>query len=241
MITVSKCFLLFIISITIPLLLANPLINVFKTFGVKQTIREDGPAHHITQKSNIPTLGGVIFLIPVILLTMFLFFTDKDYKNLDLIIVFGSTLVMGTLGFIDDFLKIIKKHNKGVSGWFKLFIQLLLTLILFFYMLPNISNSLPFIPKEIIGLVYFLWIFFVMSGASNSYNLTDGLDGLLCTISIAGFAGYYFLLNNINRPELACFSSIFSLCSLCAPVAISTPLHNRSKLLVLLGSFSGLI
>lgn len=188
---------IFFISITFSLLLGNPLIKLLKSINVKQTIRESGPEHHIKQKSKTPTIGGLIFLIPVFTISLIIFFLKKDFQTLDLIIVLSVTFVLAALGFADDYLKVIKKQNKGISGWTKLFIQLLISLVIFY------------LYRGHEGLICLLWVFFVLSGASNSYNLTDGLDGLLASISILSFFSFLILFFQYGKLELAIFSIIF--------------------------------
>ena len=153
--------ILFVISLILSLIAGNSLIPVLKSINAKQTIRKDGPASHITKKSQTPTIGGLIFLIPVFLITLALCIIKKDFLTLDLRVVLFATLIMAVLGFIDDYLKVRKKHNKGISGWIKLLIQLL------------VSFSLFHIYKEGGSVIYLLWFFFIIAGASNSYNLTD--------------------------------------------------------------------
>ena len=189
---------LIIASLLIPLIIGTPLINFLKSISVKQTIREDGPKEHIYKKSDTPTIGGLIFLMPLFLICFCLCYFKKEFRSLDLFIVLGSTSIMAALGFIDDYLKVIKKQNKGISGWSKLFIQLLISLVIYcFY-------------RENGGLIYLLWIFFIFSGSSNSYNLTDGLDGLLASISIVSFLGLAVLFHQLGNINLTIFSLMFS-------------------------------
>ena len=190
--------ILCLIPLITSLLLGNPIINLLKSLSAKQTIREDGPPDHIKRKSQTPTIGGLIFLIPVFAITLSILIIKKDFQfqTLDLAVVLLATLVMAVLGFVDDYLKVVKKHNKGVSGWIKLFIQFL------------ISLGICFLYKEGNVLIYLIWVFFIFSGASNSYNLTDGLDGLLGSISIVSLIGFSFLFHNYNKPELLLISIV---------------------------------
>lgn len=185
-----------LIPLIISLIIGNPLIKILKSLNAKQTIREDGPSSHKITKSKVPTIGGLIFLIPVFLITICSLLV-KDFQNTNLITVLLVTFAMATLGFADDLLKVLKKHNKGVSGWMKLSIQLLVSIILFL------------IYKEEAGLLYLILVFFVIAGSSNSYNLTDGLDGLLAGISLVSFIGFAFLFNSQNNQELTLLSIAF--------------------------------
>lgn len=190
---------LFLITLSfgITLLIGSPLIHLLKALGSNQAIREDGPKSHLEKKSNVPTMGGIIFLIPAFLLTLAICFIKKDCQTLDLIVVMAVTLVMAILGFTDDYLKIKKQHNKGVSGWIKLLIQFLVSLIIVY--LYNEGDL----------LIYLIWVFFIIAGAANSYNLTDGLDGLVTSVSLASFLGCLFLFNQYNEVALSYLVSIF--------------------------------
>ena len=193
----SFCIVLTLISLILSLLLANPLISFLKSISAKQSIRESGPASHIPSKSGTPTIGGLIFLIPLFTLSLCILFFNKEFFTKDLLVIMAVTFVMALLGFIDDYLKVRKKQNKGISGWTKLFIQFIVAFIIYF------------LYKEDNNLLYLFWIYFILAGAANSCNLTDGLDGLLTSVSIVGFSGFFVLLHFLDKPELLLFISIF--------------------------------
>ncbi len=186
----------FLISLLLSLLLGKPIINILKSLDAKQFIREDGPSHHVINKSKTPTMGALIFLIPIFLLSFIQLFFIKGFQNKDFIALLIVTFVLALLGFTDDIQKVLKKTNKGVSGWMKLFIQLLLSAYLFF------------IYKEGSSFFYLIWVFFIIAGSSNSFNLTDGLDGLLGSISIVSFLGFAVLFLFLGKPDLVFFSLI---------------------------------
>ena len=189
--------ILFLTSLGISLILGSPTIKLLKSLGIRQSIRIDGPPEHLKRKPNIPTIGALIFLIPVFLLSLLLYFLKKDFQTIDLIVVLTITFIMACLGFIDDYLKVLNKHNKGISGWTKLFIQFLVSLA--------ISQTY----NEGLGLIYLLWCFFIIAGATNSYNLTDGLDGLLASVSLVSFLGFSFFLSQVGKTELSYMAIIF--------------------------------
>jgi len=190
-------FLLFLASVLSSLLLGKPVIKFLKRLSTVQTIREDGPTRHVQEKAHTPTIGALIFLIPVLSFSVLALYFSKEFRTLDFIVVFCTTLVLSFLGFLDDYLKVIKRHNKGVSGYIKLFVQLLISFVIFY------------LYKEERSILYFLLVYFVIAGASNSYNLTDGLDGLLASVSIASFIGFIVLLNLHAKFELLALSVLF--------------------------------
>lgn len=189
-------FFLFFISLVLALLVGLPLISIFKKLGAKQHIREEGPPGHKIQKKDIPTFGGAIFLLPVSILIPITCIINKEFQSLDIFAVLLITLISSSTGFIDDLLKIRKRRNKGISGWSKIFIQITLAVFLFL------------IYKENAPLVFLIWYFFVISGASNAFNLTDGLDGLAASISFASLLGIACQLHLLNKPELSIFCVI---------------------------------
>lgn len=193
----SSC-ILFIGSLVLSLITGKFLIPILKSLNAKQSIREDGPSSHIRLKSHTPTIGGLIFLIPILLIVLVLCSIKRDFLTVDLVVVICTTFIMAVLGFVDDYLKVRKKHNKGVSGWLKLLIQFLVAFSIFYIYKEERSN-----------ILYFFWFFFIIAGASNSYNLTDGLDGLLGSISLVSFIGFLVLFQQAGNHELSAFSMIF--------------------------------
>ena len=190
-------FLLFLLPFFIALIIGNPLIVLLKSLKAKQIIREDGPSRHITEKSNTPTIGGLIFLIPLFLIILLSVLFNKQFLTTNLMVVLSTTFSLALLGFIDDYLKVVKRNNKGISGWTKLLVQLLISIIIFV------------LYKENRGLIFLPWVYFVMAGASNSYNITDGLDGLVGSLAFLSFAGFMVLQGQYNNLELQAFCLIF--------------------------------
>ena len=171
-----------------------PLLYHFK-FG--QSIRKEGPKRH-NLKSGTPTLGGiVIFLVSFFLwLTLLLFnhyFNSQTIFNiLQLLIPF---LGFGLIGFIDDFLIIIKKNNVGLHPKTKLLLQILIAIIsTLLYQLMNRNNVLNFFGESLyLSFFYLIWIVIGFVGFSNATNLTDGIDGLLGGCSTISFTGIYLI------------------------------------------------
>lgn len=165
-----------------------PLLHRFK-FG--QSIREEGPAHHQV-KAGTPTMGGVIILISVILTTL-----KFAFGSLDTLMLLLATVGFGLIGFADDFIKIAKKRNLGLTAKQKLMFQSLVTLILFGLLIWQQGGShafsihIPFSNWALsIGFFYILFLLIVLVGTTNAVNLTDGLDGLLSGCAIMVFAAY---------------------------------------------------
>jgi len=161
--------------------LAPYLINKLKRLKLQQKVREDGPKTHLS-KEGTPTMGGILIIISIVL-TAFLW---MDLKNPYLWIMIIATLGYGTIGCIDDYLKIKSNSTKGLKACYKFIFQIVLTIgiSIFLYYNPldpySTKLSVPFFKKWLIdlGIFYIPFTIFVIVGASNAVNLTDGIDGL---------------------------------------------------------------
>lgn len=151
-----------------------------------QQILEDGPVWH-KKKQGTPTMGGLIFILGIcIALTVALLI---DF-NIHLLMMLLISLGFGVIGFIDDYIKVVKKRNLGLTAWQKLILQGALSII--YVMVLNKTGDLsteiiiPFVAKTIVmpWWLYIPFILFVVIGTVNSVNLTDGLDGLATSITI---------------------------------------------------------
>ncbi|MCR8641919.1 phospho-N-acetylmuramoyl-pentapeptide-transferase [Paenibacillus sp. N1-5-1-14] len=191
----------FILSIIMgPLFI--PLLRRLK-FG--QTIREDGPQGHL-KKQGTPTMGGIIIMLALSIAA--LQFSDKTMSFFVLII---ATLGYGLVGFLDDYIKIVFKRSLGLTARQKLIGQLLVSAIvcvLLVSMGHSTEISIPLIDVKFnLGWFYFPIMVFVMLGATNAVNLTDGLDGLLAGTSAIAFGAYTIIAMNNTQPEVAIFAS----------------------------------
>ena len=146
---------------------------------IGQFIREDGPQAH-QQKAGTPTMGGVLILFAVAVATLLW----ANLTNAFIWVALLVTLSYGTVGFVDDYLMLIKKRNKGLSARQKIVLQLLLALAagVWLYMLKDFNTTVtfPFFKRLApdLGWGYIFFTVLVIVGTSNAVNLTDGLDGL---------------------------------------------------------------
>ena len=158
-----------------------------KQFG--QYIREEGPSSHL-KKSGTPTMGGVIFLLPVILFSI-IFLRNGSYEFYFLL---SLILLYMFIGGIDDYSKVMKKQNEGLTSSQKIIMQIVAAITLYVLFLhKNIDTSIqiPFIHENIqLGWLYSLFVVFLIIGSSNATNLTDGIDGLLTGNSIVTFIAF---------------------------------------------------
>lgn len=191
-----------------------------------QPIRLDGPQSHLITKVGIPTMGGIMIIISVLVSTVLW----ADLTNLYIWITLFITISYGLIGFRDDYLKITKRNSKGLSGKQKLLMQIVIAFLsnlsVYLIMDPNYASHLavPFFKNILIDLGYFSFIFtiIVVIGSSNAVNITDGLDGLaivpiaLCALCFAIisylvgnsiFANYLQVHHIVKTGELTIFCS----------------------------------
>ena len=160
-----------------------------------QPIREDGPESHIVAKAGTPTMGGFMILLGIGISTLLW----ADLTNPYVWAVIIVTVSYGLVGFLDDYLKVTKRSSAGVSGKFKLLVQCLVAggVAVWLSDYQGATLALPFTKQATIdlGMFYIPFVILVIAGASNSVNLTDGLDGLaIVPVMIAagafGFIAY---------------------------------------------------
>ena len=184
-------------SMLVVFIIGTPFINYFSVKQIHNPIRDDGPELHIIKKIGTPTMGGLLILMG--LFSGVLLWGDlQNTFNWFLIYIVGS---FGLLGAYDDLKKIKNKNSAGISSKYKFLIQILISLIgiiiLSFFSEPaDIKNLyVPFFKIVVINLGWFFVPFylFVIVGASNAVNLTDGLDGLATVPVILVAACFAFI------------------------------------------------
>jgi phospho-N-acetylmuramoyl-pentapeptide-transferase len=184
-------------ALLLSLLLGPWVIERLRELQVKQYIREEGPkAHH--KKAGTPTMGGVLIVAAIVIPTLLW----ADLRNPYVILATGATLAFGTIGFVDDYNKVVRKRNMGLRPRAKFSLQVLTCVAVGIVLLSLQSQgvystqlSVPFFKRLHPDLVIssllahdFIWplayvpfvlfLVLVIVGCSNAVNLTDGLDGL---------------------------------------------------------------
>ena len=204
-------FIFLLLAFAFTALLVPVAIPLLKRMKFGQSIRAEGPESHMA-KTGTPTMGGLTYLIPTILLALAaLFFVDDIYKMLVLIIV---TVGFGLIGFIDDYIIVVKKDNTGLSSKQKFLAQIAVSIIVYIIManwIPDITDSIHIPGTEWsipLGFLFVLWIIFWLVGFSNAVNLTDGLDGLATGLSIIAFGAFLTVAWMYHEDEIALFLSI---------------------------------
>ncbi len=181
----------------------------FKQIG--QVIRDDGPQSHLS-KSGTPTMGGALILVAIAISTLLW----ADLNNRYIWVVLLVTMLFGVIGFIDDYIKLVRQDPNGLASRYKYFWQSVVGTgaAVFLYTSATIPAEteliIPFFKDVIIplGAWYILLAYLVIVGSSNAVNLTDGLDGLaiMPTVMVAGALGLFSYL--AGHAEFARYLSI---------------------------------
>lgn len=171
-----------IISFVLTLALGVAIIPMLRRLKLGQNIRDDGPKSHFS-KAGTPTMGGIMFVIPIVLVSLALSARSYDF----VIAAVLSTLGFGVIGFIDDFIGTYMKRSLGLRAYQKILGQIIIAVLFAFFAYRSCGSTIyiPFTNMEWdLGYFYIPIIAFIMVGTVNSVNLTDGLDGLASGVTV---------------------------------------------------------
>lgn len=220
----------------------------FKQFG--QSIRDDGPESHF-KKRGTPTLGG-IFIIGSVLISALFVGNYNSYSFVMTLIVMTSFFL---LGWIDDYLKVIKKNSDGVSAKMKLLWQFATALVVSYYLIAlgviNTKLYFPFFKDPImdLGIYYIFFSSFVIVGSSNAVNLTDGLDGLVTgpvitsasTFALLSYlAGHSRMANYLLIPYVESSAELTVLCAAIVGASVGFLWYNCNPAQIFMGDVGSL-
>ena len=192
-------------ALSISLIIGPIVIKKLIDKKLYQSIRTDGPKSHITNKADIPSMGGIIIIISIVLSTLLW----ADILNKNIWILLFVILSFGGIGFYDDYKKFILSSSDGIKGKTKLFYQIVFSGVVASYIFYTSSNEMeimltaPFFKDFALylGVFFIPWVIFVITGSSNAVNLTDGLDGLAilpCILIAAAFVLFAYVEGNFN-------------------------------------------
>jgi len=194
-------------ALALSLLLGPWMIERLRAMQVQQYIREEGPKRH-QEKAGTPTMGGLLIVSAIVIPTLLW----ADLRNPYVLLAIAATVAFGTIGFVDDYNKVVRKHNRGLTAAGKFLLQVLTCAFVGAVLVGlqakgtySTQLSVPFLKKLHPDLViesarnlpviwpiayvpFVLFLVVVIAGLSNGVNLTDGLDGLAigCTVIAAG-------------------------------------------------------
>jgi len=193
-----------ITSLFVSFFMGPYVVKSLKKHQTDQIIRDDGPPTH-KKKAGTPTMGGLLILISVGISSFFW----VDLQNVLAVAALFALYSFGAVGLADDYLKVVKKDPKGIGAKRKILAQIVLSLVIGYllkghlglhsqeFLVPFFKQITPHLPV----VLYLLFAFLVIVGASNAVNLTDGLDGLAIlpvTICSASYALLCYLAGNIK-------------------------------------------
>ena len=179
-----------------------PFLHKIK-FG--QSVRKEGPKSHMA-KTGTPTMGGIVFvLVPILVMAILNY---KAFLTPEMLIVVFAYLGYALIGFIDDFLIVVKKNNDGLKPSMKFLMQSVLAVIFYFAytQIAKTTIQIPVLHMTLeLGFLYFILIFFMFTCESNAVNLTDGLDGLCAGTSLIAIAPFVIFALLQKNNDLAMF------------------------------------
>jgi phospho-N-acetylmuramoyl-pentapeptide-transferase len=191
-------------------LVGKPVINWLRSRGIGKSIRVEGPASHQV-KTGTPTMGGLIFLIPLVFL-MAIFMDLFLYKSL--LLPLGIVISCGILGGVDDYLSTVGHNRGGMTARFKMAWLLVIGIAaacVLYYPLDLHKMNVPFLTAPLdIGILYIPVAAFLIAGTANAINFTDGLDSLAGGTSAIAFVSYGIIAYLQHQPQIVylCFAVV---------------------------------
>lgn len=223
-----------VISFFITLILGPIIIPMLKRLKVGQSIREEGPKSHL-KKNGTPTMGGIIIFIALVITLV-----TSGMLNKDMYVLLFATFGFGLIGFVDDYIKVVKRRNLGLKAYQKLIGQIVLAIILAIYQCSTsvLGTKLivPFLSNQYIdlGILYIPFIVFVVVGTVNSVNLTDGLDGLASGVTLIVLSFFGIVALTWGMSSISIFSTAL------AGACLGFLIHNAHPAKVFMGDTGSL-
>ena len=220
MLIMTKSVLAMMISFIFSIICALYVIPKLKKMKANQSLSIYLEERH-SEKKGTPTMGGLIFIIPTIISIVSLFLMNKITFSYNLLIVIFTFLGYALIGFIDDYLIIKRRNNRGLTENQKMLMQIIIAIIFFYLFMKAGNEPLLWIHtinfKWDIGWFYGVFILFILVASSNAVNITDGLDGLAGGLSVIAFLAFGLIswntgwLSGYEDIAIFCFILIGSL------------------------------
>ncbi len=194
MLILAKSILGLMLGFVLSLIAAVILIPLLRKLKVGQSVSRLINERHL-QKDGTPTIGGLIFIIPTLLIMLILYLRHSIDLNANIVIILFVFIAYGLLGFVDDYLKVKYHNNKGLPTLVKLAIQTVIAIVFYIIFMKNggdttvVISSLNNLTLPL-GWGYGIFIFLVLVGTTNAVNITDGLDGLAGGLSVMAFLAF---------------------------------------------------
>lgn len=249
--TVRSIFAL-LTALSISLLMGQKIIDWLQKLQIGQVIRNDGPESHLSKRGT-PTMGGTLIVASITTSIILWANLSNPYVWITLFVLLGYAII----GFIDDYLKVVRKNTDGLIARWKYFWQSVIALaaafIIYSFGKDTAATQLvvPFF-KDImpqLGLIFILLAYFVVVGAGNAVNLTDGLDGLAIMPTVfvaAGFAlvawatGNYHFAEYLDIPHIKYGSELMIVCTAIVGAGLGFLWFNTYPAMVFMGDVGSL-
>lgn len=216
-------------------------IPLLKKINCRQHVSQVIGERHL-KKEGTPTMGGIIFIVPVLITLFLLYLRGSIELNHNLIILLFVFLAYAFLGFIDDWLKVKYHNNQGLRISTKFLIQMVIALIFFYIFMKNggepvlkISSLNLVLPM---GWTFGLFILFLLVGTSNAVNITDGLDGLCGGLSMIAFVAFGIITWNTTWMEG--YQEVAIFCFVLVGALLGFLLFNSNPAKVFMGDLGSL-
>lgn len=205
--------ILLIISFLIAYFLGPKFLPVLRKLKFGQTVRDDGPQSHL-QKNGTPTMGGIIFIFAFIATGVIAILLVPQATR-DVLFALAFVVLFGLVGFIDDYIKVVKKRSLGLRAREKIILQLVFaTGLAYFQMKTSPLGTgiiVPFTSITIdLGILYIPFLVFIIIALVNSVNLTDGLDGLASIVTIIVATAFGAIASLMNYIGVSHFMAIIA-------------------------------
>lgn len=215
MLILAKSILGLMLGFVLSLIVSVIAIPLLRKFKIGQSVSHLINERHL-KKDGTPTMGGLIFIFTTFVILLLLYLRGSINITSNLIILIVVFLSYGLLGFVDDYLKVKYRNNKGIPTLVKLFFQTIIAII--FYVIYRQNGGDPVVEISFLnasinlGWAYGIFILLVLVGTTNAVNITDGLDGLAGGLSVITFLAYGVIAWGANwivgYQEIAIFSFV---------------------------------
>lgn len=241
MLTLAKSTLAMMIGFIFAVLIGLILIPLLKRLKAGQRISIYLKDQH-SKKAGVPTMGGLLFVIPTFLAIIILSLLDKIELTTNLFIIVFVMIGYAVIGFLDDYLKIRRNNNIGLTEIQKLIGQILIAIVFFFLFMKSGSEPILWIQslniRVDLGWGYGLFILFLLVGFSNAVNITDGLDGLAGGLSCIAFLVFGLIAWNTGWLEGHIDIALF--CFILVGSIMGFLIYNTSPAKIIMGDTGSL-
>ena len=203
-------------SFALTAILSRCIIPILRAKKAGQPIRAEGPKSHYS-KAGTPTMGGIAFIMAIAIvlmgITLWYAFAKKQSELIPMALTMALAVMNGMIGFVDDYKKLVKKQNEGLSAKQKFLLQLVAAIayVVLLKLVGHVNTTLhiPFTEINVeLGIVYYIFSVILIVGIVNSVNLTDGLDGLASTVTLVVSVFFAAVALTTLNPSLSMISAV---------------------------------